>query len=161
MNGFKGDVTIDSFDLPSNNPAGGVTLNLQTTLKNPSSVGVELSTIGFVNFFGATEIGPAASKAPFALTPKSTIQLPLSGRLVPQTTPAALADVSTIFNGYIHGVPSDLIVQGNSAGPSDCTWLNEGIKVLKIPVILVRALYIPGSRLWVLTLMRSSLACCG
>lgn len=138
LNGLKGDVRIDSFDLPSNDPAGGVTLTLQTTITNPSSVGVALSTIGFQNFFGSTNIGPASSTGAFALTPKSTINLPLAGRLIPQTTSQGLQDVSTIFNGFLHGVPALLVVAGNNAGPADCTWLNEGIKTLKVPVILVR-----------------------
>lgn len=137
MNGFKGDVTIESFDLPANDPAGGVSLILQTSLKNPSAVGVELSQIGFENSFGATDIGPAGSTAAFALAPLSTIPLQLSGRLIPQTSQQGLDDVSTIFNGYIHGVPSMLTVRGAYAGPVDCTWLNQGILKLAIPVILV------------------------
>ena len=138
MNGFKSLVTIESFDLPYNDPAGGIHLTLQTSLTNPSSVGVALSTIGFQNSAGATIIGPAASTAAFDLNPKSTIALPLAGRLVPQSTEQGLADVSNIFNGFVHGVPSQLVVHGDYAGPSDCTWLNDGIKQLAIPVILVR-----------------------
>lgn len=137
MNGFKGDVTVKSFDLPANDPAGGVSLVLQTTLKNPSAVGVELSMIGFENSFGNTVIGPAGSTAPFSLSPSSTIALQLSGRLIPQSTQQGLDDVSTIFNGYIHGVPSLLTVRGAYAGPPACTWLNQGILNLAIPVILV------------------------
>ena len=105
------------------------------------SVGVALSTIGFINSFGDTIIGPAASTAPFVLLPKTTISLPLAGRLIPQNTETGLADVSTIFNGFIHGVPSDLIVRGDTAGPADVTWLNEGIKKLAIAVVLVRCLF--------------------
>lgn len=82
-------------------------------------------------------IGPAGSATPVVLTPKATITLPLAGRLVPQTTPQGLADVSTIFNGYIHGIPSNLIVHGDSAGNPECTWLTNGIKQLSIAVVLV------------------------
>lgn len=145
MNGFKNLVTIESFDLPYNDPAGGIHLTLQTSLTNPSSVGVALSTIGFQNSFGATFIGPAASTAAFDLNPKATIALPLAGRLIPQSTEQGLADVSNIFNGFVHGVPSQLVVHGDYAGPSDCTWLNNGIKQLAIPVILVRRLSIAAS----------------
>ncbi|BGP00846.1 hypothetical protein RTBOTA2_002159 [Rhodotorula toruloides] len=138
MNGFKNLVTIESFDLPYNDPAGGIHLTLQTQLTNPSSVGVALAGIGFQNFFGDTNIGPAASNGSFALTPKSTIQLPLVGRLIPQSDPKALADVSTIFNGFVHGVPSELVVHGDSAG-NTASWLETGIKNLAIPVILPAA----------------------
>jgi hypothetical protein len=102
-------------------------------------------------------IGPAASTGAFSLLPKATIALPLAGRLIPQATPEGLADVSyvhshsltfsflsltselrrTIFNGFVHGVPSDLVVHGDTAGPAECSWLNEGIKQLAIAVVLV------------------------
>ncbi|KAL8278093.1 hypothetical protein RQP46_009553 [Phenoliferia psychrophenolica] len=129
-------VVIDSFDLPANDPAGGVALTLATTLVNPSSVGISLSGIAFSNTFGNTVIGPAAATGAFILAPKATIALPLAGRLIPQTTPQGLQGVSTIFNGFIHGLPSDLIVHGVSAGPADVTWLNTGIQKLAIAVIL-------------------------
>lgn len=136
MNGFRGLVHIDAFDLPTNDPAGGVSLTLSTTLTNPGSVGIALSTIGFENFMGFTNIGPVSS-GPFVLAPKAVTSLPLAGRLVPQSTAQGLADVSTIFNAYIHGVPSDLVVAGANAGPAECTWLNAGIKNLRIAVVLV------------------------
>jgi hypothetical protein len=40
---------------------------------------------------------------------------------------------------FIHGVPSQLVVHGDNAGPAGVTWLNEGIKALAIPVILPAA----------------------
>ncbi|KAL8279026.1 hypothetical protein RQP46_008484 [Phenoliferia psychrophenolica] len=136
MNGFKGGVTVESFDLPANAPEGGVALTLQTSLANPSSVGISLSNIAFDVSFGNTGIGPAASTGPVVLLPKATSSLPLAGRLIPQTTPQGLQDVSTIFNGFIHGLPSDLVVRGVAAGPPSCSWLNSGIKKLAIAVIL-------------------------
>lgn len=138
MNSFRGLVKINSFDLPANDPAGGVHLTLATTLSNPASVGISLSSIGFQNTFGSTNIGPATSEGAFNLLPKSTIDLPLVGRLVPQSGAQGLADVSTLFDGFIHGIPSTLVVRGDTAGPLDVTWLNAGIKKLSIGVILVR-----------------------
>ena len=46
-NGLKGDVIINHFDLPANDPAGGITLTLDTTVTNPGSIGVQLSQLGF------------------------------------------------------------------------------------------------------------------
>lgn len=99
LNGLKNDVTITHFDLPYNDPAGGIHLTIDTQIVNPSAVGVELSALSFINSFGSTIIGPAAAANPFTLSPKSTISLPLAGRLVPQTSDQGLQDVSTIFNG--------------------------------------------------------------
>lgn len=36
MNGLKDAVTINTFDLPSDDPAGGITLTLETTINNVS-----------------------------------------------------------------------------------------------------------------------------
>ncbi|KAI5120964.1 hypothetical protein M0805_006636 [Coniferiporia weirii] len=136
MNGLKGGVTINSFDLPANDPAGGIHLTLNTTVQNPSQVGIQLSTIGFQNYFQSTHIGPASSEGGFTLAPQSSIDLPLVGRLIPQNDSAGLADISTIFNSFIHGQDSPVTVIGDSAGPSDVTWLNEGIKSLQIETVL-------------------------
>lgn len=53
------------------------------------------------------------------MAPLSTSNLPLVGRLVPQNDSSGLADVSTVFNNFIHGKDSNVIVYGDSAGPSD------------------------------------------
>ena len=37
-----------------------------------------------------------------------------------------------VFNNFIHGEDSTVTVYGDSAGPSDVTWLNEGIKSLQV-----------------------------
>ena len=42
----------------------------------------------------------------------------LVGRLVPQDSDEGLAAVSDVFNNFIHGKNSDLVVQGTAAGPS-------------------------------------------
>jgi len=80
---------------------------------------MDLSAIGFRTFFGSTFLGPVASTGRFKLAPLSTSNLPLTGRLVPQTTTSGLADVSTVFNNFVHGKDSNVAVQGDSAGPSD------------------------------------------
>ncbi|KAH9934026.1 uncharacterized protein BXZ73DRAFT_100865 [Epithele typhae] len=136
MNGLKGGVKIETFDLPSNDPAGGVHLTLQTNITNPSQVGVELSSIAFQSFFENVNIGPVASTNSFTLSPMSTVALPLAGRLVPQKDDAGLAAVSAMFNAFIHGNDSNIVVQGDSAGPTDVSWLNDGIKALQVQTVL-------------------------
>ena len=120
----------------------------------PSQVGVALSSIGFNAFFGTTGLGPVAFTGPFNLLPLTTSPLPLAGRLVPQPSDSGLAAVSTVFNNFIHGMNSNLTVQGTSAGPSSVrdkcqrsdrslklhipqvTWLNEGIQALQVATFL-------------------------
>ncbi|KAI0298570.1 hypothetical protein BC826DRAFT_1096594 [Russula brevipes] len=136
FNNLKDSVTINSFDLPGNDPAGGVRLTLDTSITNPSQVGMALSSIGFQNYFGDTYIGPVISNGSFTLAPLGTSPLGLVGRLVPQTQPSGLLDVSTIFNNFIHGMDSNVIVRGDSAGPQDVVWLNDAIKSLTVEAVL-------------------------
>ncbi len=63
-------------------------------------------------------IAPVASEG-VTLSPGSTTNMSLVGRLVPQDSDAGLAAVSTVFNNFIHGNDSDVVVHGASAGPSD------------------------------------------
>ncbi|KAF8894927.1 hypothetical protein CPB84DRAFT_1848428 [Gymnopilus junonius] len=136
FNGLKGGVKIDSFDLPSNDPAGGIHLTLETTATNPSQVGIQMSSIGFNTFVGDVMIAPVTSTGSVTISPGSTTQISLAGRLVPQSSAAGLATVSDIFNNFVHGKDNDVVVQGASAGSSDVTWLNEGIKALQVATIL-------------------------
>ena len=85
----------------------------------PSQVGVELTSIAFENFFQNVHIGPASTSETFSLSPLKTIPLPLTGRLIPQDSQAGLDAVSAMFNAFIHGKDSDILVQGQSAGPTD------------------------------------------
>ncbi|KAF8160985.1 hypothetical protein B0H34DRAFT_699004 [Crassisporium funariophilum] len=135
FNGLKDGVHIQSFDLPSNDPAGGIHLTLEATTVNPSQVGIQLSSLGFNTFVGDVMIAPVTS-GPVTLAPGSTSRLSLVGRLVPQDSSAGLATVSNIFNNFVQGKDSAVMVQGASAGSSDVSWLNEGIKALQVATIL-------------------------
>ncbi|KAF9451269.1 hypothetical protein P691DRAFT_757432 [Macrolepiota fuliginosa MF-IS2] len=136
FNGLKGGVNIKSFDLPSNDPAGGIHLTLQASATNPSDVGIQLDSLGFNTFSGNIMIAPVAASGGVTLAPRSTSNLSLVGRLVPQTSSDGLAEVSQIFNNFVAGKTSDVMVEGASAGPSSVTWLNEGIKSLKVDTVL-------------------------
>ncbi|KAF8972948.1 hypothetical protein BDZ97DRAFT_1691577 [Flammula alnicola] len=136
FNGLQGGVTIQSFDLPSNDPAGGIHLTLEATVANPSQVGIELNSLGFNTFVGDVMIAPVASSGSVTLSPGSTSQLSLVGRLIPQDSSAGLATISNVFNNFIQGKDSNVVVQGASAGSADVTWLNDGIKALQVAAIL-------------------------
>ncbi|THH12496.1 hypothetical protein EW146_g7640 [Bondarzewia mesenterica] len=133
MNGLKNGVKINSFDLPTNDPAGGIHLTLDTT---PSQVGIQLSSIGFQNYFESTNLGPAESNGSLTLSPETSVPLSLVGQLIPQSSATGLHDVSTVFNNFIHGEDSEVVVHGNNAGPSDVSWLNDAIKSLMITTSL-------------------------
>ncbi|KAG2368054.1 hypothetical protein BDR07DRAFT_1391769 [Suillus spraguei] len=132
FNGLKNGVVINSFDLPSNDPAGGIHLTIDSEVINPSQIGIELSSIAFNTYANGIEIAPVSSTSTVTLAPNSTSSLGLAGRLIPQNSSEGLATVSAIFNNYIHGLDSQVTVYGAGAGPSDVTWLNEGIQTLQV-----------------------------
>ncbi|CAO3693098.1 unnamed protein product [Umbelopsis ramanniana] len=142
MQGFKNDVTIQSFNLPANDPSGGIELDLITIIKNPSNVGVDLSGVGFESFFGSVDLGPLAStngSANFPPNGQSTI--PMKGRLTPQSSTEGLNAIQTIFANFLGGKPTSLSVKGSSAsGPSgQVSWLSKAFQTLTIDNIILPA----------------------
>jgi len=69
-----------------------------------------------VTIAGDTMIAQVAA-GNVTLSPRSTSDLSLVGRLIPQNSSDGLAAVSDIFNNFVAGKPSDVIVQGDSVGP--------------------------------------------
>ena len=136
MNGLKNAVTIDTFDLPEDDPAGGITLTLDTTIVNPSQVGIQLNSLAFGSYYSTgTYLGPVASVPQLSLAPLATSQVKFKGRLVPQTTDAGLADLSKIFTDFIHDLPSNVEVRGVASDP-DISWLSAGVKTLNVASVL-------------------------
>lgn len=136
LNGLANMVIINSFDLPSNDDAGGIRLTAQSTINNPSQVGVELATFGTTISRNDTNLGPAAATAPFTLQALAVTNLPLVGRLIPQDDEAGLNALSEVFTRFVQATNTDLVVHGVNAGPPDVSWLNDGIKVLAVTVAL-------------------------
>ncbi|KAG1838827.1 hypothetical protein DFJ58DRAFT_845939 [Suillus subalutaceus] len=129
VNGLKNGVVIDSFDLPFNDPAGGIHLTINSEVINPSRVGIELSSLAFNTYSNGIEIAPVSSTSTVTLAPNYTSSLGSAGRLIPQNSLEGFATVSAIFNNYIHGMDSQVTVYGAGAGPSD---LNEGIQTIRV-----------------------------
>ncbi|SPO24995.1 probable conserved hypothetical Ustilago-specific protein [Ustilago trichophora] len=136
FNGLRDSVIINSFDLPSNDPAGGIHLTAATTIYNPSQVGVQLSRFGVNLDRNNTFIGPSAAQDPFVLQALAVTTLPLVGRLVPQTSDQGLAVLSEIFTRFVANLNTDVMVLGDYAGPESVSWLNDGIKSLAVRVSL-------------------------
>ena len=132
FNNLKNAVTITTYDLPSNDPAGGIHLTAEATIENPSQVGIQLSRFGTTAWRNNTDLGPVAAQGEFILQPLSRVTLPLAGRLQHQSSKHDLATLSQTFTDVVHGKTIPVQIHGEYAGPSDVTWLNEGIKLLQI-----------------------------
>ncbi|KAI9321449.1 hypothetical protein BX666DRAFT_2129623 [Dichotomocladium elegans] len=138
-NGFKDGVNITTFNLPSNDPDGGITLTASNTIINPSQIGFELSGVAFNIFFGDVLIGPLASTEAVVIPPKSTATLHLKGRMIEQTSEAGLAAVKTLFMNYLANKATPLTIAGDSgSGPNGRVgWLSAGFSALKIENVLL------------------------
>lgn len=136
LNSLRGQVIINSFDVPSNDPAGGLRLTAVSTINNPAQVGVSLSTFGVSISDGDVAIGPTAAESAFTLQALALTEVPLVGRLVEQTTDAGLAALSDIFTRFVHNQNTELVIQGQYAGAPDVQWLNDGIKALTVTISL-------------------------
>ncbi|KAI8975148.1 hypothetical protein BDF20DRAFT_822209 [Mycotypha africana] len=157
-NGFKDAVTINKFDLPSNDPAGGITLTAETTIKNPSQVGFNLSGVAFESSYKGTVLGPLGSNGAAVFPPQGTASISLKGRLVPQKG-EGLKAVAEIFDNYLSANDSIINVKGVSgSGPNGVVnWLSTAFKTLTIPNVVmpgpkVKPQLIPGITMKQMTL---------
>ncbi|RUP06159.1 hypothetical protein BC936DRAFT_140453 [Jimgerdemannia flammicorona] len=151
MGGFP-DVRILEFNLPGDDPQGGINMTIATELQNPSPISVQLGTIVLNIGYGNTFIGPVTAKN-VILVGRSGTNITLSGRMLPQTTPEALAQISDLMSRYIGNLVSNTVrssfslfriksrktAAGVSAAPdgvNPVNWLSEGFKsvTLKVPL---------------------------
>lgn len=132
MNQLKNDVTVLDYDLPYNDPAGGIHLTAQSKIVNPAQVGVQLSRFGVSVWRNGTNLGPSAAAQPFTMNALAETNLPLAGRLQYQAGGHGLDVLSQTFTDVTHGLEIPVEIHGEYAGPPDVKWLNEGIKVLNI-----------------------------
>ena len=139
MNNLKNAITISKYDLPYNDPAGGIHLTANAVVINPSQLGVQLSRFGTNAYRNNTMLGPVAAAKAFTLQPLSNTSLPLAGRLIHQDTDEGLAVLSQTFTDVVHGKEIPVTIKGVYAGPEEVKWLNEGIKALatksKLPAV--------------------------
>ena len=158
------NIGIYDFQLPGDDPAGGVSLSVGASLTNPrcvplplaltasssrapsdsvsrarSSFGIQIGVLTAGLYYGDLYLGPAQTSSPVNLTTGPNY-LHLVGRLVPyQDDPAALAQLSTLFSSYLNGDTIPVQARGLSiALPSgeNIAWLSTGISALTLNVPL-------------------------
>ncbi|KAI7857202.1 hypothetical protein BDC45DRAFT_501916 [Circinella umbellata] len=138
-NSFKDAVVIESFDLPSNHPDGGITLTANTFITNPSQVGFSLSGAEFKAVYKEILLGPLASDGPANFAPKGVSNLKMKGRLIPQDTQEGLDAVTEVFENYLAAKDTLVNVLGESgSGPGGKVgWLTTGFKTIKIEDVIM------------------------
>ncbi|KAI7859248.1 hypothetical protein BDC45DRAFT_553635 [Circinella umbellata] len=132
--GFKDCVTIHSFDLPSNDPAGGISLTLQVSIQNPSQVGFMLGGAGFESYFKDIQIGILASDGAANFPAVGASDMVMKGRLIAQESDEGIEAITEVFANYLTAKNSTLTVKGASgSGPQgQVSWLTKGFQSLSI-----------------------------
>ncbi|CDS08956.1 hypothetical protein LRAMOSA10316 [Lichtheimia ramosa] len=136
---FKDCVSITKFDLPANDPAGGIQLITQTVIKNPSQVGFNLAGAGFESYFNDILLGPLASDGAAVFPPLGTSQMQMKGRLIKQDSQEGLDAITEVFSNYLSAKNSTLEVKGVSgSGPNgQVGWLTTGFKSIDIKNVIL------------------------
>jgi len=106
INNFP-NVKINSFDLPSNYPSGGISLALSTTLFNPSIGTVPIGDMALDLMVGETKLGSVFATG-VTIVPGDNI-LQLTGYINPAAEDIDVA--SSFFSAYIQGIDTDVAVQ--------------------------------------------------
>lgn len=136
------DVSISDFQLPGDDPAGGISLAVTTQFTNPSAFGVEMGILTVALYYDGLFLGPASTTQPFNLT-SGVNTVTLEGRMIPYTNDsAALVKLSTVFSNYLNGVVTPVSAVGLTVSlPGGITpaWLSAGVKALVLNVPLVSA----------------------
>ncbi|ORZ20216.1 hypothetical protein BCR42DRAFT_203748 [Absidia repens] len=137
-NGFKGAVTINTFNLPSDDPEGGITLVADTTINNPSQVGFNLNTVAFNAYYEDLLVGPLGA-SPGNFAPAGPSKIKMQGRMIPQKTQHGLDLITKVFETYLNASDSKLDVKGDSAGgpTGQVGWLTQAFKTLKIEDVIL------------------------
>ncbi|KAG0746078.1 hypothetical protein G6F33_006884 [Rhizopus arrhizus] len=143
-NGFKNAVTVRSFDLPSKDPEGGITLIANTEIYNPGQIGFDLSSVTFESFFKSVDLGPLSATGNVTFSPKATSAITMKGRLVPQEPGEGINAITQVFGNYLANKNTTLTVKGVSgSGPrGEVSWLSTAFKTLTIENVVLPG---PGS----------------
>ncbi|KAG1745592.1 hypothetical protein EDD22DRAFT_786062, partial [Suillus occidentalis] len=131
-------VTTSNFQLPSDGPAGGITISADSTIPSPAQLGIDLGNVGFPAYFENTRIGPLTA-SDLVLPPESSATSHLSGQMIPQTG-SGLSTIGKLFSEYLSADNITLNVQGDAVQPPGAngpvTWLSAAFKTLTLDVVL-------------------------
>ncbi|KAL0075855.1 hypothetical protein J3Q64DRAFT_1811555 [Phycomyces blakesleeanus] len=136
MNGFP-EVSIKTFNFPSDSPTGGINVELGTVLVSPSPIGVQLGTIKMSIAYSGVTIGQVSAEN--IVLAKGDNNIMLKGVLTPQNDTASLDKVSELFSAYMAGRISQTSAVGISCAPNGVDpvgWLSEGFKTVSLNVAL-------------------------
>ncbi|KAH0827584.1 hypothetical protein J3R83DRAFT_4307 [Lanmaoa asiatica] len=149
-------VTISNFQLPSDDPAGGITISTDSLIPSPAQLGIDLGTVTFQAYFDNTLVGRelfylltlmhnlrdgslALTATDLVLPPEGQVTSHLAGRMIPQSG-NGLNVIGQLFSEYLAADNITLSVTGESVQPtgasSPVTWLSDAFQTLSLAVTL-------------------------
>lgn len=138
INNFQ-NVELVDFQLPGNDPLGGISFQALTTLVNPSPFAVQLGQLNVNLYYQDLLMGPGATAGPINITSGPNTILLVGRILAWQDNQTALDMLSGIFTRYINGDTVPVMAKGVSATDAlgrEISWLAKGVKSLEINVPL-------------------------
>ncbi|KAG2206931.1 hypothetical protein INT46_005451, partial [Mucor plumbeus] len=134
MNGFP-NVKINSFQLPGDDPNGGILVELGTVLESPSPIGVQLGTIKLAIGYDGVPLGLVTAEG--VNLAKGENNILLKGTLAPQNDTVSLQKIGVLFSNYVAGQLSNTTAVGVSCAPDGVnaiSWLSEGFSTVNLNV---------------------------
>lgn len=126
------------FQLPGDDPAGGITAQAVTSLTNPSPFSVEVGSLFLDLYYKNVYVGPVETHNLNLSAGVNTVAL--NGRVVPHADNQTELDVlGELFTAYINGESSPIEARGRKteqANGETISWLSEGIAALVAQVPL-------------------------
>lgn len=136
FNSFRNSVSLDVFDLPSDDKLGGIHITASADVQNPSQIGVSLDRLGLTfNLQASPDLGEIQIAKSLSLPPLQKSTVFVAGRILPQTG-SGLQAFQKVIQNYVANLPTKLEVKGIFAGPEDILWLNKAISQFSIEVLV-------------------------
>ncbi|KAL1915444.1 uncharacterized protein VTP21DRAFT_6568 [Calcarisporiella thermophila] len=136
MNAFRGSVSVNSWDLPADEP-DGITLVSNFGILNPSAIGMTGNHVVFNLFYKDTVIGRIyMDNQP--IRPFTRNVFDLKGVFLPQKTSQGIAILSEMFSNYVSGIHNPVYAVGVEVhGPDGrVEWLSNAIQQLRFDVVI-------------------------
>ncbi|ORX81255.1 hypothetical protein K493DRAFT_342419 [Basidiobolus meristosporus CBS 931.73] len=129
LNGAK-NITLNSFDLPGNDPTGGIHLEASSTLFNPSNISLEVGVMRMGIFYQGVKMANVTAEDVRLYPGENTLNL--SGSMLPLDKKAS-AVASKFFSRYLSGEES-IITVGGLENSSPIPWLDRAFQSLRVDV---------------------------
>ncbi|KAI8071002.1 hypothetical protein BC940DRAFT_345216 [Gongronella butleri] len=134
MGGFK-DIEVKDFQLPSDDPSGGVFVAVSANMVSPSPIGVQLGTIVLDITYQGVNLGNVT--ATNVTMKQGDNPVVMKGTIKPLSNPDDLAKVGDMISHYISGSVASASATGVKVAPDGTTpiaWLSNAFQATQLTV---------------------------